>query len=114
MQLIRRYLLNNRIVLTANLAGQVTRYRSVYQRNINVYRNIDNVLQFEVKNADEKAVSILNTYTPKFKMWDENNTLVAENITGDLTSLQFKSNTAIEGVITSVKLDSGTVIAYLI
>ena len=78
MQLIRRYLLNNRIVLTANLAGQVTRYRSVYQRNINVYRNIDNVLQFEVKNADEKAVSILNTYTPKFKMWDENNTLVAE------------------------------------
>ncbi len=71
MQLIRRYLLNNRIVLTANLAGQVTRYRSVYQRNINVYRNIDNVLQFEVKNADEKAVSILNTYTPKFKIWDE-------------------------------------------
>ena len=42
------------------------------------------------------------------------NTLVAENITGDLTSLQFKSNTAIEGVITSVKLDSGTVIAYLL
>mgnify|MGYP001206851850 CR=1 FL=1 len=78
MQLIRRYLLNNRIVLTANLAGQVTRYRSVYQRNINVYRNIDNVLQFEVKNADEKAVSILNTYTPKFKIWDENDTLVAE------------------------------------
>ena len=42
------------------------------------------------------------------------NTLVAENISGDLTSLQFKSNTAIEGVITSVKLDSGTVIAYLL
>ena len=42
------------------------------------------------------------------------NTLVAENITGDLTGLQFKSNTAIEGIITSVKLDSGTVIAYLV
>jgi hypothetical protein len=42
------------------------------------------------------------------------NTLVAENISGDLTGLQFKSNTAIEGVITSVKLDSGTVIAYLV
>ena len=40
------------------------------------------------------------------------NTLVAENITGDLTGLQFKSNTTIAGVITSVKLDSGTVIAY--
>ena len=50
----------------------------MYQRNINVYRNIDNVLQFEVKNADEKAVSILNTYTPKFKMWNEDDTLVVE------------------------------------
>ena len=40
------------------------------------------------------------------------NTLVAENITGDLTSLQFKSTSEICGVITSVKLDSGTVIAY--
>tara|TARA_Y100001951_G_C11118377_1_gene171394 strand:- start:345 stop:572 length:228 start_codon:yes stop_codon:yes gene_type:complete len=42
------------------------------------------------------------------------NTLVAENITGDLTSLQFKSTAEIGGVITSVKLDSGTVIAYLL
>ena len=40
------------------------------------------------------------------------NTLAAENITGDLTSLQFKSTAEICGVITSVKLDSGTVIAY--
>ena len=39
-------------------------------------------------------------------------TFVAENITGDLTSLQFKSTAEICGVITSVKLDSGTVIAY--
>ena len=42
------------------------------------------------------------------------NTLVAENITGDLTLLQFKSTAEIGGVITSVKLDSGTVIAYLL
>ena len=40
------------------------------------------------------------------------NTLAAENITGHLTSLQFKSTAEICGVITSVKLDSGTVIAY--
>ena len=40
------------------------------------------------------------------------NTITAENVTGDLTDLQFKSNTAIEGIITSVKLDSGTVIDY--
>ena len=39
-------------------------------------------------------------------------TLVSENITGDLTSIDFKSNCSIEGVITSITLTSGTVIAY--
>ena len=41
-------------------------------------------------------------------------TIVSENITGDLTSLQFKSTAEIEGVITSITLSSGTVIAYLL
>ena len=41
-------------------------------------------------------------------------TLVAENITGDLTSIDLKSNCKIEGVITSITLASGTVVAYLI
>lgn len=39
-------------------------------------------------------------------------TLVSENITGDLTSIDLKSNCSIEGVITSITLTSGTVIAY--
>ena len=68
---------------------------------------------------DAKIINDTSAHTGRFgciKALQESviNTLDAENITGDLTSLQFKSNTAIEGVITSVKLDSGTVIAYLI
>ena len=39
-------------------------------------------------------------------------TLVAENVTGDLTSIDLKSNCKIEGVITSITLTSGTVVAY--
>ena len=38
--------------------------------------------------------------------------LVAENVTGDLTSIDLKSNCKIEGVITSITLASGTVVAY--
>ena len=41
-------------------------------------------------------------------------TLVAENITGDLTSIDLKSNCKIEGIITSITLASGTVVAYLV
>jgi len=78
MQLVPKYLLNNSVSLIANLAGEVTEYRPVYTRNINVVRGIDNTIQFNVLNADQKAVSILNTYTPKFKAYDENNRLVVE------------------------------------
>ena len=42
----------------------------------------------------------------------EIDTLVAENISGDLTSIDLKSNCKIEGIITSITLSSGTVIAY--
>ena len=42
------------------------------------------------------------------------NTIQGANILGDLSSLQFKTNTSIEGVITSISLTSGTVIAYRI
>lgn len=78
MQLVPKYLLNNSVSLTANLAGEITEYRAVYQRNINVARGIDNKIQFNVLNADQKPVSILNTYTPKFKLYDENNRLIVE------------------------------------
>ena len=40
------------------------------------------------------------------------NTLVAENITGYLTGISVSATGEVCGVITSVKLDSGTVIAY--
>ena len=78
MQLVPKYLLNNSVSLIANLAGEVTEYRPVYTRNINVVRGIDSTIQFNVLNADQKPVSILNTYTPKFKLFDENNRLIVE------------------------------------
>ena len=42
------------------------------------------------------------------------NTLVAENITADLTCIDLKSNCKIECIITSITLASGTVVAYLV
>lgn len=86
MQLIPRYLVNNRTTIIANEAGFVTEYRPVYSRQIKVYSNIDNVLEFRVLNADQKPVNIGN-YTPKFQAFDENKNLIIEHdgvaITGD-------------------------------
>ena len=65
------------------------------------------------------AAKIINdtaTHTGRFgkivALQDSILTLQSPNINGDLTSIQFNTNRPIEGVITSIKLDSGTVIAY--
>ncbi len=77
-QLIPRYLVNNRITIVANVAGIVTEYKPVYQRNIKIYKNIDNVLQFRVLNADQKPLA-LGAYTTKFVAFDENKKLIVEH-----------------------------------
>ena len=86
MQLIPRYLVNNRTTIITNDAGFITEYRPVYQRQINVYRGIDNVLDFKVLNADQKPIDVTN-YTIKFQAFDENKRLIVEHdgelITGD-------------------------------
>ena len=81
MQLTSTYLAKNKVVVVANLAGFITEYRPVYQKNLNVYRGIDNLLHFEVKNHDQKPVSLAG-YTPKFVAYDENNVMVLEKDDG--------------------------------
>jgi len=78
MQLTPRYLLKNRTVIVANDAGFVTEYRQVYQKNLKVYRGIDNILEFQIKNADQKPINIA-TYTIKFQCYDENFNLVIQH-----------------------------------
>ena len=79
MQLTPRYLVNNKTNLVADLAtGITTEYRKVYEKNLQIYRGIDNVLTFEIKNNDQKPISILNTYTPKFVAYDESKTQILD------------------------------------
>ena len=54
MQLTPRYLSTNKAILIADLANNITEYKPVYQRNLQVYKGIDNVLTFEIKNPDQK------------------------------------------------------------
>lgn len=88
MQKTQRYLANNKIIVIANITGFITEYRPVYSRTLQVYRGIDNTLYFEVKNHDQKPVSLLG-YTPKLLVFDENNVLILE-----------KSGTILDDVIT--------------
>tara|TARA_B100001287_G_scaffold254069_1_gene237218 strand:- start:4260 stop:5249 length:990 start_codon:yes stop_codon:yes gene_type:complete len=77
MQKTCRYLANNKVTIVANLAGYITEYRPVYQKHLKVYRGIDNLLYFEVKNHDQKPVSLAG-FTPKLMIFDENNNMVIQ------------------------------------
>jgi len=77
MQLLPRYLCNNTTTVIADMAGFITEYRPVYSKQLQVYKGIDNVLEFRLLNADQKPVDI-TSYTPKFVAFDETNQMVLE------------------------------------
>ena len=77
MQLLPRYLCNNITTLVANVAGTITEYRPVYSNQLQIYKGIDNVLEFRLLNADQKPVDI-TSYTPKLVAFDESNQMVLE------------------------------------
>lgn len=77
MQLTSRYLVKNQTTLLADMAGFITEYRPVYNRQLNLYKGIDNVLDFRVLNADQKPVDI-QSYIPVIMIFDESNTLVVQ------------------------------------
>ena len=58
MQKISSYLYSNRIELLADLATFNVEYTNVYQRIIKIYNGIDNVIEFDIKNADQKRIDL--------------------------------------------------------
>lgn len=58
MQLTPRYLVSNRTFIISDEAGQVTEFDPVYKRQLVVYRGIDNVLEFQLLNSDQKPIDL--------------------------------------------------------
>lgn len=78
MTLTPRYLVNTRTLVVSNEAGFVTEYRPVYQKNIEVYKGIDNTLEFQILNADQKPQQLSDKLV-KFVAFDENKNLVIDH-----------------------------------
>lgn len=102
MQLIPRYLVKNRNIIVANEAGFITEYRPVYSRQIQVYKGIDNVLEFKLLNADQKPIDV-SGYIPKFQAFDENKNLIIEH---NGTVLQNDDSSASRGLFSITITDS--------
>ena len=59
MQKISFYLATNRIAVTTDTTGFSTENRKVYQRKLKLYKGIDNTIEFEVKNAEQRKVPVV-------------------------------------------------------
>ena len=70
MQKIQSYLYPNRIIVTADLAGFTTEYKNVYQRNVKIYNGVDNVIEFDIKNADQKRIDLATLKGLKLNVMD--------------------------------------------
>jgi len=118
MQLLSRYLVDNTTTLVADVAGFITEYRPVYNREIQVYKGIDNALQFRLLNADQKPVNV-TTYTPKFVAFDEAGKMILEKdctIQDDgstITRGKFKVNIT-ENNLKNVKQQYLSYVVYLV
>jgi hypothetical protein len=70
MQKIQSYLYPNRIHLLADLAGFTTEYTNVYQRTVKIYNGIDNTLEFDIQNAQQKRIDLGTLSTIELNVMD--------------------------------------------
>lgn len=61
MQKVQCYLYPNRVILLADLAGFSVENRVVYQRTVKIYQGIDNVIEFDIQNADQKRLDLVTS-----------------------------------------------------
>lgn len=61
MQKISFYLVPNRITVTTDMVnnGYSTEKRQVYQRNIRLYKGIDNTFELDVRQSDDRRLSVV-------------------------------------------------------
>lgn len=100
MQRINSYFYPNSVTVQCSPDSTITnRWRTMYQRQVKIYRGVDNVIQFLFKNADQKPVNVTG-WTITFRMFsDEEGTTVVtkDNATiGGVTVIN-----AIAGIITA-------------
>ena len=79
MQKISAYYIPNRIELTVGLEPHFVEYKSMYQRPIKIYRGIDNVIEFDIKNSDQKRVDLSQFSLLEMTLMDATNHEVGNN-----------------------------------
>ena len=71
MQTISVYLYPIKIELIATTSGSTLEYKNVYQKNIKLYQGMDNTLEFDIKNPDQKRIDVNTLQDIKLILMDQ-------------------------------------------
>lgn len=116
MQKLSFYLVPNRISVTTDMvnSGYTTEKRQVYQRKLKLYKGINNTIELEVRQSDERRLSVAG-YTAVVKFYDENRkNLFTVNGTPILSKTGLISVTIPKEVIEDIDPQQLTLAAYLV
>jgi hypothetical protein len=69
MQKIQFYLVPNKITVTTDRTGFTTEFRKVYQRKLKIYKGIDNTVQLDVRNSEQRKQNVVG-YTAEVTFFD--------------------------------------------
>lgn len=81
MQKISSYIYKNRIQLVSDTGFFSTEWRIVFQRTINIYKGVENVIEFDIKNGEQRRIDV-SSLVMKMVIMDE---LKQEVYTADVT-----------------------------
>lgn len=70
MQKISSYLYSNRIPINLDLTTSPMEWRIVYQRTVKIYKGYDNVIELDIKNAEQRRFDV-SSLTLKCLIMDE-------------------------------------------
>lgn len=79
MQKIQSYLYPNRVILIADLAVFTVENKIVYARTIKIYNGVDNVIQFDIQNADQKRIDLSTLSNIELNLMDMSGNELSES-----------------------------------
>ena len=108
MQKVQSYLYPNRIILLADVAGFTVENKVVYARTIKIYQGVDNVVEFDIQNADQKRIDLTTLSNIEVNVMDiSGNALDSSPYSPVLTSVATATNATV--VATTLKATTTTV-----
>jgi len=93
MQKVQSYLYPNRVILIANLAGFTVENTIVYAKTVKIYNGIDNTIEFDIQNADQKRIDLSTMSNIELNVMDMSGNALPE-------SPYIVTPTAIKGIAT--------------